>query len=305
MKLLWLAALLATSCGEVAQHVPPREEGLPSFTAASVLAVNCDEALDDRALGAPEAPQPTAGSLALVLNVPAFRLDVLEGGRRIREIQVAVGTPDHPTPIGDFQITRVIWNPWWIPPPFEWAQDESVTPPGPDNPTGRVKLQFGRYLFLHGTPLEESLGQAASHGCVRMTNADAMALARLVHALSPPEVGAALLDSLEAETRRTQAIVLDAPVSLAIRYDLVELRDGRIEIHRDIYTKQHAVTADDVVAVLLRAGHDPSSIDRASLESALREPRDARLSIPVAQLLRSGAGRPDERTDTGIDGARR
>ncbi len=33
-----------------------------------------------------------------------------------------------------------------------------------------------RYIYIHGTPDEANLGQAVSHGCVRMANADIMAL---------------------------------------------------------------------------------------------------------------------------------
>ena len=100
---------------------------------------------------------PTAGGyiasqLSLRLNVPAYRLDVFESGTRTHTYRVAVGSPDHPTPLGDFRARRIVWNPWWVPPPFEWAETERVTPPGPNNPTGRVKIMFGQYLFIHGTP---------------------------------------------------------------------------------------------------------------------------------------------------------
>jgi murein L,D-transpeptidase YcbB/YkuD len=227
----------------------------------------------------------------LDLNLPAFRLDVFEGGRRVREIRVAVGTPDHPTPVGDFEIMRVVWNPWWYPPPFEWAENEKVTPPGPDNPTGRVKLFFGYYLFLHGTPLEESLGRAASHGCVRMSNADAIVLARLVHAEASPNVASALLDSLEADSRRTRSIDLEAPVPLAIRYNLVELREGRIEIHADIYRRGQSGPAE-VLAAFERAGLDPARIDPQALAAAMRE--EPPLSVPLEQVLRMGEERPGE-----------
>jgi murein L,D-transpeptidase YcbB/YkuD len=225
----------------------------------------------------------TVDSLSLRLNIPAYRLEVVEGERIVREIQVAVGTPDHPTPIGDFRVTSLVWNPWWIPPPFDWAKDEKATPPGPNNPTGRVKLFFGYYLFLHGTPDEASLGQAASHGCVRMRNADAIALARTVHAHASPNLPAAVLDTLEANTRRTRSIGLEVPVPLSIRYDLVEVRGGRIEVHVDIYGSG-AAGADEVVAVLGRAGVDPGDVDPDELRAALRAPPP--LEIPLSRILR-------------------
>ena len=125
-------------------------------------------AIPATARGVPTCAADSEPGLRLVLNIPAARLDVLEGEALARSYRVAIGTPDHPTPIGSYRVDRVIWNPWWVPPPFEWARKMKLTPPGPDNPTGRVKLFFGYYLFLHGTPLEESLGRPGSHGCVRL-----------------------------------------------------------------------------------------------------------------------------------------
>src|SRR5688500_16217181 len=53
----------------------------------------------------------------LVLNVPATRLDVWRGDSLIRSFRVAVGSRAFPTPIGEFQVTELTWNPWWVPPP--------------------------------------------------------------------------------------------------------------------------------------------------------------------------------------------
>lgn len=225
----------------------------------------------------------TVEPLSLRLNIPAYRLEVVKGGRIVREIQVAVGTPDHPTPIGDFQVTSLVWNPWWIPPPFDWAKDDKATPPGPSNPTGRVKLFFGYYLFLHGTPDEASLGQAASHGCVRMGNADVIALARTVHAHASPDLSPAVLDTLEAYPRRTRSIGLETPVPFSIRYDLVEVRGGRIEIHADVYGNREAGAAD-VLAALEGAGIAPEDVDADELRAALRDPPP--LEIPLSGVLR-------------------
>ncbi len=37
-----------------------------------------------------------------------------------------------------------------------------------------------RYIYIHGTNEEEKIGQAASHGCIRMRNADVIALYEMV-----------------------------------------------------------------------------------------------------------------------------
>jgi len=135
------------------------------------------------------------------LNIPAYRLDVWRDSLLIRSYAVAVGLPDFPTPIGDLTITSVTWNPSWRPPASEWAKDEAFTPPGPTNPMGKVKLLIGNAYYLHGTPASSSIGRAASHGCVRMHNEDAVDLASVLQ----KETGAALdsitLDSLLSSWR--------------------------------------------------------------------------------------------------------
>ena len=149
------------------------------------------------------AARDTSAELRLVLNVPAFRLDVVEYGAVTRSIPVAVGMRQYKTPIGSYRVDYAVWNPWWIPPDSWWARNEHREPPGWANPTGRVKLHVTGLVFLHGTPLEQTLGSAASHACVRMTNADAIALARLVHDYAGPSLPAGTLDSLESDTSRT------------------------------------------------------------------------------------------------------
>ena len=92
--------------------------------------------------------------LRLDINLPAFRLDAYIGDSLVRTIPIAVGMPAYKSPRGEFAITSIEWNPWWIPPKSPWAAKEKVTPPGPGNPMGRVKLNFRELYFLHGTPLD-------------------------------------------------------------------------------------------------------------------------------------------------------
>ena len=176
--------------------------------------------------GSIAAARDTSAELRLVLNVPAFRLDVVEYGAVTRSIPVAVGMRQYKTPIGSYRVDYLVWNPWWIPPDSWWARNEHREPPGWANPTGRVKLHVTGLVFLHGTPLEQSLGSAASHACVRMTNADAIALARLVHDYAGPSLPAGTLDSLESDTSRTRTIALARTVPIDIVYRIAEVGAG-------------------------------------------------------------------------------
>lgn len=45
-----------------------------------------------------------------------------------------------------------------------------------------------RYIYIHGTPDEHLLGQAVSHGCIRMANKDVIALFDIVRAGCPVDI---------------------------------------------------------------------------------------------------------------------
>lgn len=265
---LAFAALVLTGCAAAAPGATDRPAARPLALAAT----------------GPGA-QP---ALSLSLNVPACRLDVREGGKVVRSYPVSVGTPDHPTPLGSFAIDRVEWNPWWVPPPFDWARDERVTPPGPTNPVGRVRLTFARYLHIHGTSLEETLGTAASHGCVRMSNEDAIELARRVHAAVPPALPDSLLAALEADPGRTLAVRLEETVPISIDYARVEVRQGRLEIHPDPY-RRAGVSAADVLHALAVAGVPPDAIDRAAVDAVVARAAGGAVSVPVVTFTRAGS----------------
>lgn len=50
--------------------------------------------------------------LRIVINIPAYRLDVYADSVIVDSAVVAVGAVMFPTPRGSFQITRIEWNPW-------------------------------------------------------------------------------------------------------------------------------------------------------------------------------------------------
>ena len=49
---------------------------------------------------------------------------------------------------------------------------------------------FDRYIYIHGTNHEEDIGKPASHGCIRMRNADVAALFELVDEGTPVVIAA-------------------------------------------------------------------------------------------------------------------
>lgn len=235
------------------------------------------------------AARPQAPPLALALNIPAFRLEVREWGGEPWTIRVAVGMAKYPTPRGDFEVSAVEWSPWWIPPDRPWAAKEKVTPPGPANPMGRVKLHFRPLYFLHGTPWPASIGTAGSHGCVRLRNDDAIRLGRAVVRAGAPEVPDSALDAMIADSTHTRMVPLSVKVPLAVRYELVEVRGGRLLVHRDVYHLQPPPTVAQVLGVLAASGWDTSVVDTVRIRALLRRARSRGAAAPADSLRPAGA----------------
>ena len=141
-------------------------------------------------VGVPESA-PTAGRdttthfapISLHADLSSRMLTVKRGDEIIKTYQVAVGQPRYPTPPGSYSIRKIVWNPSWHPPPdAAWAKGKSAKGPGePGNPMKVAKIFFKEPdYYIHGTGDVNSLGDAASHGCLRMDPDEVADLAKLV-----------------------------------------------------------------------------------------------------------------------------
>ncbi len=105
-----------------------------------------------------------------------LRLYHVVGGRAVlwRAFRVATGMAGFATPLGTFHVVNKVRDPWWYPPASAWARGRLPAPPGPNNPLGTRWMGLSAPdVGIHGTPHPESIGHAASHGCIRMRIADA------------------------------------------------------------------------------------------------------------------------------------
>jgi lipoprotein-anchoring transpeptidase ErfK/SrfK len=99
---------------------------------------------------------------------------------------VTVGSEHDPLPIGQWKVKGVQRNPVFsYNPDLFWDADPSHTkakiPAGPNNPVGVVWIDLDKpHYGIHGTPEPGKIGYRESHGCVRLTNWDALKLAALV-----------------------------------------------------------------------------------------------------------------------------
>jgi lipoprotein-anchoring transpeptidase ErfK/SrfK len=136
--------------------------------------------LDDPGLFLPSLEQPRR----LILRLNQRRVYLYQGEQVVASYPVAVGKEGWETPTGSFKIMQKIENPVWQDP---WTGE--VRSPGPNSALGLRWIGFwtdGKDVIgFHGTPTINSIGQAASHGCVRMRNEDVVALFEQVEVGTP------------------------------------------------------------------------------------------------------------------------
>ncbi len=157
----------------------------------------------------PSADDPAAGAdrealqRELVLDRRRRELVVIDRGMPLRRFPVAVGMPGWETPVGRFAVIEMRTDPVW-----EHPVSGLRIQPGPNNPLGSRWIGFhrdcqGRSGFngqeqlvvqgcvvagFHGTPNRASIGQAASHGCVRLYDEHVRDLFDLVRVGTPVTV---------------------------------------------------------------------------------------------------------------------
>jgi lipoprotein-anchoring transpeptidase ErfK/SrfK len=107
-------------------------------------------------------------------------------GEVIAQFPATMGSVHDPLPIGKWKITGIGRNPiFHYNPQLFWDANPKTSkariPPGPNNPVGVVWMDLSKpHYGIHGTPEPSLVGHAQSHGCIRLTNWDAVRLASLV-----------------------------------------------------------------------------------------------------------------------------
>ena len=201
------------------------------MTAGCTVKDSSDEPANtgDAAAAAPAQPQaqtPAAQPAPPPMPPPDLRLEVNVGERKLyvyRNDQVvsthaiAVGTDEWPTRTGEWTVGQVVFNPRWTPPTDEeWAKDEEVAEPGDaDNPLGRIQMVYDPPRSIHGTNEPESLGKAASHGSIRISNADGLRVARMVMQSGGAAKDDAWIQRVQAN--RTERVEVAIPNPIPIR----------------------------------------------------------------------------------------
>jgi len=97
-----------------------------------------------------------------------------------------LGSTHDPLPLGRWKINGVAWNPPYnYSPGLFWdaeaGEKKATLAPGPNSPVGSVWIDLSKpHYGIHGTPMPSTIGKSTSHGCIRLTNWDAVELGKLV-----------------------------------------------------------------------------------------------------------------------------
>jgi lipoprotein-anchoring transpeptidase ErfK/SrfK len=116
-----------------------------------------------------------------------------EDGTLIAYYPASVGSEEKPAPDGTFEVRAIAENPTYrYNPDFAFKGQKAREPveiaPGPNNPVGLVWIALSAETYgIHGTPWPDKVSKTESHGCVRLTNWDALALAKMVKKGTPVE----------------------------------------------------------------------------------------------------------------------
>ena len=163
------------------------------------------------------APQPVQ-DVRLEVDVAAKEVRVYRQNQVEKSYGIAVGTKEWPTQNGQWNVTQVVWNPGWTPPPDEeWAKEEEPKEPGdPDNPLGTVQIVYDPPRTIHGTNEPESIGTAASHGSIRMRNEEAEELAQMLMQVGGAPKDAAWVQQARSNRKVRQEVQLPNPIPISV-----------------------------------------------------------------------------------------
>jgi len=109
-------------------------------------------------------------------------------GRVLAQFPVSIGGPQDPLPLGKLKITNEVKDPvFTYDPKLLWDAKPGYTKvdiaPGPNNPVGVLWIGLSKpHWGIHGTPSPAKVGRAETHGCLHLTNWDALKVSSLVAA---------------------------------------------------------------------------------------------------------------------------
>ncbi|HMG74567.1 MAG TPA: L,D-transpeptidase [Pyrinomonadaceae bacterium] len=242
-------------------------------------------------------PNQVPSDSRIVVNAPAYRMDVFEAGRLIKSYKIGIGYPQFPLPTGLRKARTIIFNPTWTPPDEPWVAKmknvsvgEKVEAGSKLNPLGPIKIPIGGPSLIHGGKPAAKLGSFASHGCVGLTTPQVQDFAKVLAQLGGAHLTDTEIAAYARDKTETKQVKLVNPIPVELRYETIVVEDGKLHIYRDVYD-QETNTEENLRAVLEANGvrwDDLTEEERTQVLDALAQMTGS----PLARATPSPKGTP-------------
>ena len=185
-------------------------------------------------------PNAVPTDTRIIVNIPAFRMDLFRDGTLLKSYRVGIGYQEFPLPTGFRKAEMIIFNPTWTQPNESWASNPGAVVPAGDagNPLGPIKIPIGGANLIHGGKALAKIGTFASHGCVGLTNEQVKDFAKVLADGTNTELKEETIAAYLRKKTRTQVVKLSKVVPVELRYETIVIQEGQLHVYRDVYTKK-------------------------------------------------------------------
>jgi len=259
----------------------------------------------------PQSAKPNAvpTDTRIVVNIPAYRMDLFKDGSLVKSYKIGIGYPEFPLPQGQRKAQTIIFNPTWTPPDSPWVAKMKDITPGEKveagsklNPLGPIKIPIGLPSLIHGGKAPSKLGTFASHGCVGLTTPQVKDFALQLGQISETQLTPEAINAHLKDPTQTQVVKLKNQVPVDLRYETIVLEDGKLHIYKDVYD-ENTNTEENLRAVLEANGtrlDDLQEQQRAEVLAALNQmsahPKAMPLPSPSPSPSAEAKGRKQRQT---------
>ena len=226
-------------------------------------------------LALPTVPNSIPADTRIVVNIPAYRMDLFKDGSLVKSYKIGIGYPEFPLPQGVRKAQTIIFNPTWTPPDSPWVAKMKNVTPGEKveagsklNPLGPIKIPIGMPSLIHGGKSPAKLGTFASHGCVGLTNAQVKDFARMLGSIAGTELSESSISSYLKNPTQTKVVKLSQMIPVELRYETIVLEAGKLHIYKDVY-RQETNTEANLRAVLEANGSSLEDLSEEERTQAL------------------------------------
>ena len=136
-----------------------------------------------------DAARASAKAVSLAIDRSERVLEVRGAeGKIVAQFPISLGGPRDPLPPGKYKLTNEVRDPaFYYDPKLMWDakahHEKTKIAPGPNNPVGSVWFGLTKpHYGIHGTPDPSRIGRMETHGCVHLTNWDALKLSAMASA---------------------------------------------------------------------------------------------------------------------------